>query len=447
MSDKTHEELYQLFCMNGYYPVDKKSNFKNKAKCIDKDGYIVYPSLRNIRENKKPLRFHSSNPDTINNIKHYIETHHINVLLNSDTFIDSKSKLSFQCSCGNTFYTSWGNFYSNKKYVCNECSMGRPSHIVPYHVVIDILNELNLTPLFSENEYSGIASRTSTVQNEYGYKALLTYELVERKKIPEWFHKSNPYTIDNINIYLKNNTNDEYVCVSQEYVGQNDDLVILHKTCGKTFNASWVNLNRKSSEKEPNRHGTRCPYCTGLRDQSLHAVVLKQLFQELKNNTTIEDPSCRNPITNCILPTDIVNHDDKIAIEIQSWFHDNTEQQIKDSIKKNYWESVGYTVYTPDIRDYTVLEMVQIFFPDIDKIPHWVKYDFESKLNVDIAQNLLNSGLLVTEVAKEMGVSPHRIYDAIYNKRLAYPDNYKNRNLIKNKHINQQKTVTTAGCA
>ena len=62
-----------------------------------------------------------------------------------------------------------------------------------------------------------------------------------------------------------------------------------------------------------------------------------------------------------------------------------------------------------------------------------------------IIQELLDNGLLVTDVALEMGVSPHRIYDAIYSKRLRYPDNYKNKNLIQTKHINQQVTVQTAG--
>ena len=85
------------------------------------------------------------------------------------------------------------------------------------------------------------------------------------------------------------------------------------------------------------------------------------------------------------------------------------------------------------------------FSPKLDKIPNWVQYDFESKLNVDVAQELLNNGLLVSDVALEMGVASHRIYDAIYNKRLLYPENYKNKNLIKQKHINQQVTVQTAG--
>lgn len=445
MNKNGNENIYNLFCSAGYYPVEQHPNFKKKVKCIDTDGYIVYPSVKNIRENKQPFKFHASNPDTIHNIKHYIMTNNINIQLESDIFVDAKSKLLFKCFCGNHFETSWSNFRYNNKRSCNECTLGKPSHIVPYEVLIGVLTELNLTPLFSKSDYSGISSTVCTIQNECGYKALATYDLVNHKVIPKWFHKSNPYTIYNINVFFKNTTAGEYECVSKQYLGQDADLNIIHKPCGKTFSAKWENINRKPTVLEPNRHGTQCPYCTGLRTQSLHAVVLKQLFQKLKTGITIEDKSCRNPITKCILPTDIVNHNDRIVVEIQSWFHDKLEQQIKDNIKKTYWESRGYKVYTPDIRNYTVLEMAQIFFPNLKTIPKWVEYNFESKLDVDMAQKMLNSGLLVTEVASKMNVSPHRIYDAIYDKRLRYPNNYKNNNLIKQDYIDQQVTVQTAG--
>ena len=441
-----NNSMYDIFCNAGYFPIDFDSiDFNGKVKCVDMDGYIVYPTVKNIRNNKKPLRFHASNPDTINNIKHYIDVNNIDVALISDTYVDSHSHLIFKCSCTKLFSASLSNFSSKNKHRCNECTLGRPSHAIPYESVIGLVKKANLIPLFSESDYTNISNGSATVQNNCGYKSILTYQFIEQNKSPVWFHKSNPYTIYNINVFLSATTGGEYECVSHDYGGQDSDLEILHKKCGNTFYTTWGNLNRTPSSKEPNRHGTRCPYCTGLRTQSLHAVVLKQLFLKLRSGSVVEDQSCRNPMTNCILPTDIVNHNEKIAIEIQSWFHDFDDQKIKDKIKKEYWMNRGYTVYTPDIRDYTVLEMAKIFFPFLDKIPDWVQYDFENKLNVDVAQKLLDNGLLVTEVALEMGVSPHRIYDAIYSKRLQYPADYKNKEFIKHKNIYQQATVQTAG--
>lgn len=441
----TNDEVKEILLSYGYIQLEQYVGARLPIKCKDLDGYIVYPVLYRLYEGKKPLRFHKSNPNTIENINHYIKSNNINVRLCSDKFIDAKSKLLFECSCGSLYEASWDNFESKDKHCCNACS-SCGNNRVPFNKIIDLLSKNGLMPLFSEEEYIGIKNTNLPVSNSFGYKAPFLSEYCYRKDIePAWFHVSNPYTIDNINLYLFNETNGEYECISEKYVGNKEPLIILHKKCSRTFKTKWINLYRKPSDKEPNRHGTRCPYCTGLRSQSLHAVVLKQLFLQLKDGTVVEDQSCRNPLTNCIMPTDIVNHKEKVVVEIQSWFHDFEDRKIKDKIKKEYWESRGYTVYTPDIRNYTVLGMAKIFFPDLDNIPNWVQYDFENKLNVDVAQNLLNSGLIVTDVALEMGVSPHRIYDAIYSKRLYYPNSYKNKNLIRSNYLNQQVTVQTAG--
>ena len=441
---RTNDEVKEILLSYGYVQIEQYMDARSPIKCRDLDGYVVYPILYRLHQGKKPLKFHRSNPSTIENIKHYIDLNNIHVELCSDEFIDAKNKLSFRCACGNLYKTTWDNFMSKKKYCCNDCS-SYGSNYVPFEKIVQLLSDRGLKPLFSEDDYMGVQNTKQPIANSIGYKALFLSEYCYRENIePAWFHISNPYTIENINLYLFNETGGEYECLSDVYIGNKEPLTILHKKCNRTFESKWINLYRSPSEKEPNRHGTRCPYCTGLRAQSLYAVVLKQLFLELREGTVIEDQSCRNPLTNCIMPTDIVNHKEKIAIEVQSWFHDFEDRKIKDQIKKEYWEGRGYTVYTPDIRHYTVLQMAQLFFPNLDQIPNWVQYDFENKLNVDIAQELLNNGLLVGDVALKMGVSSHRIYDAIYNKRLQYPNDYKNQNLINQKYINQQVTVQTA---
>ena len=79
----------------------------------------------------------------------------------------------------------------------------------------------------------------------------------------------------------------------------------------------------------PNRNIILCPNCDG-RTESVHALVLKQMFKHYYPDTIEEDKSCINPLTCCILPTDIVNHRLKIAIEIQSQWHDFEDIKIKD---------------------------------------------------------------------------------------------------------------------
>ena len=92
-----------------------------------------------------------------------------------------------------------------------------------------------------------------------------------------------------------------------------------------------------------------------------------------------------------------------------------------------------------------LIEMGILFIRELTEIPSWVKYDFESKLDIDVAQQLLNSGLTVTEIAEKMGKTPSAIYSAIHDNRLRYPDNYKNKNLVQKKYMSQQATVQTAG--
>ena len=78
--------------------------------------------------------------------------------------------------------------------------------------------------------------------------------------------------------------------------------------------------------------------------------------------------------------------------------------------------------------------MCQIFF-DIDSIPDWVNYNYSNKLNLKEIQQLLNNGLIVSEIAKQLSVDKHRIYDAIHNKKLFYPQNYKYNYAVKKEYI------------
>lgn len=117
--------------------------------------------------------------------------------------------------------------------------------------------------------------------------------------------------------------------------------------------------------------------------ESNHATALKQVWMHEEPDTVCEDRSCISTITGCALPTDIVNHRLKIAIEIQSAFHDVDYQMIKDKIKKNYWIERGYSFYAVDHRDYTIIDMIKIFFPYISEIPEYVDFD---KKSIDIVQ-------------------------------------------------------------
>lgn len=175
--------------------------------------------------------------------------------------------------------------------------------------------------------------------------------------------------------------------------------------------------------KDGVHNGILCSNCDELLE-SVHAVVLKQLYVYYYPDTIIEDPSCINHNTNKIMKTDIVNHRLRVAIEIQGQYHDRDEQQIRDKIKKEFWLNMGYKFYDYKIEGVSVLDYVKLFFPDLEEIPKWIKMDYGKKLNLVEIQNMLNKGFKIADIAEKLNIQTHRIYDALYSNKIFYPQNY-----------------------
>lgn len=255
-------------------------------------------------------------------------------------------------------------------------------------------------------------------QDKCGYKYRATIRNLLYKKSMPVCHKTNKYSLYNIQLFL--DLNDiPFDIISTEYLANDKDLLFKCKRCGSFCKNKWRNINR-------NRNGKKgvlcCDNCDGTIE-SYHATVLKQMFLHEYPDTIVEERSCVNPKTGHILPTDIVNHSLKLAIEIQSQWHDYRKDI--DETKKDFWIKKGYEFYAPDIRDYSILEMCQIFF-DITELPQYINFNKAKKIDLLKAQKLLNSGEPPRRVSEIMDVSLHRIYDAIGQGRLKYPDNYVN---------------------
>ena len=86
--------------------------------------------------------------------------------------------------------------------------------------------------------------------------------------------------------------------------------------------------------------------------------------------------------------------------------------------------------------------MCQLFC-DMNEIPEWISYDYSDKINIKEIQKLLNDGLTIIDIAKQLDINKHRIYDAIYNNKLYYPKDYKYKNAVKKEYILQESSETT----
>ena len=297
---------------------------------------------------------------------------------------------------------------------------------ITFEEIKDILLERGYA--YIGGEYHGIESKLTCLDKD-GYIVLCNIQyMLYRNRGAKPFHSSNPYSIQNIKKFVTENTSGEYECISNKYINNKEPLLFKHNKCGRTFENKWTNIcrGRYKDNVTDNKTGLFCPFCEAKQLESTHALVLKQIWLHEEPDTTVEDKSCINRNTNCPLPTDIVNHRLKIAIEIQSWFHDFENQKKKDEIKRNFWVGKGYKFYAVDQRDYSVLEMVQLFFPKIDSIPDYIDFEYSNKFDDVLAQKLLNETFSVPKVAEIMQCNEHKIYDAIYNNRISYPENYIN---------------------
>lgn len=420
----SYEYVKEEFAKHGFLLTSTEyNNCKEKLECIDKQGYKLFTSLDNItkrnKSNASTRRFHGSNPYTIENINHYITINGLTSKCVDDKYVNSRTLLKFQCECGETFYTDWNTFHTGKKIKCDKCSRN-PFADKDYNSVKQTLETFGYYLEVDENAYLGVTLTPLICHDKFGYKYKLTYDAVLRGKRPSPVSKSNQFSIYNINVYLKNN-NKDFTCISNEFIDRNHLLEFVCNRCNEIIFAKWTNMY-KCDKGNSNRSILTCPNCDG-RCESVHALVLKQMFKHYYPDTIEEEKSCVNPLTGCILPTDIVNHRLKIAVEIQSEWHDREYQKIKDKIKKEFWINKGYKFYDPDIRDYSVLGMCKIFF-DISELPDYINYEYSNKLNIKKAQELLDKDLSPRAVAEILNTNIHVIYDAIGYGKLHYSDTY-----------------------
>lgn len=237
------------------------------------------------------------------------------------------------------------------------------------------------------------------------------------KKGSHKIHKTNKYSLYNIQHYLDiHNLN--FTLLDKEYVSNNHLMNFKCNRCGTTVQTKWTSIIRTYNDKIGR---LICPMCDGVIE-SQHATVLKQIFLHEYPDTIVEERSCINPDTGCAMPTDIVNHKLRIAIEIQSQWHDYRID--RDKIKKDFWIKKGYNFYAPDIRDYSILEMCQLFF-NIQELPDYIDFSKGKKLDIINIQKELDKYISPMIIAETFDISPHRIYDAIQRKVLHYPDDYK----------------------
>jgi hypothetical protein len=107
--------------------------------------------------------------------------------------------------------------------------------------IMELLCEMNLT-LDTHEIYKDCFTRMLCYTQE-GYKLLLSYhENIKRKKIPHFVSKYNPFTIENMKLWVKNNEPD-YVILDNEYISSDFSMAWRIKNSDlPDFKMSWTDF-------------------------------------------------------------------------------------------------------------------------------------------------------------------------------------------------------------
>lgn len=293
-----YHDVYREFLDNDHILLDKEylSN-SHKMDAINKDGYYVQKSLADIRNKRESKIFHAHNKYTIKNIRTWINKNNFNFKLKSNVYIDIKSKLLFETNEGYLFTISLDGLLGNKgkywlyhksnpytiyniklflkinniplklisdKYIrtdknliwecennhrmeipwnrvqqgqeCHDCTMEKIKEKLKMSIleVKQIFIDCGYKPLFEEciNQKQKLKAK-----DKDGYLIYTDTDSLKSNGTSSIFHKSNIYTIYNIDLYLKINKI-PYTLISREYPGNKLDM---EWRCdnGHYFKMSW----------------------------------------------------------------------------------------------------------------------------------------------------------------------------------------------------------------
>lgn len=110
----TYEEVKKIVEDKGYELITKEYvNINNKFIIVDNIGFYYYTNLDKLFQGKTPLRFHKSNPYTIDNINLWIKLNNLDYKLLSNKYNNNSDYLTFQDLEGYMYSINWSNFQSN----------------------------------------------------------------------------------------------------------------------------------------------------------------------------------------------------------------------------------------------------------------------------------------------------------------------------------------------
>lgn len=131
------------------------------------------------------------------------------------------------------------------------------------------------TPMFS---FYKNAHEKLLCLNKDGYKVLLSYDKLKQNRNPQPFYINNPYTIDNIKVFiLKNKKSD--TLVSNTFLEANSKGLDFICENGHKFTMLWRHY----------KNGSNCPHCTKYKGEERIKYILEEYNVRFEHQKSYDD--------------------------------------------------------------------------------------------------------------------------------------------------------------
>lgn len=345
------------FTNRNFIPLfNEYKNNHQKLMAKTKDGYKFLISFQNLQRGQNVSYFDSRNPYTVDNIKNYIKLNNLGCELLNNEFKGINQQLKIKCQCGNIFNVKFREFKYGNKYKCNICTNFKEKLTISE--VRDRFFQKGYIPLF--NQYKNCKEKLLAMTKE-GYKVYVSLGNL-RVANASIFDKSNPYTIENIKLYLEL-TNSSCKLLSMKYMSSDSKLLFECSKHGK-FSKSWDKILQ----------GQRCPKCNESKGERKISNCLESNNINYKKEYRFDD--CRSTYA---LPFDfaifdkcnnlisLIEYDGEFHYELARFSKDRNkmknklkQQQCNDNLKNEYCKKNNIPLLRIPYWDFNNIEDILI---------------------------------------------------------------------------------------
>ena len=338
-----------------------------KLHIVDVNGYEYLTTFNSINDGVNPNMWDKSNPYSVKNISLYLRLN-TTLTLVSTVYESATTPMKFRCNCGSIFELDINRLCNRVKPMCIEC--------VRLSVSADTRTDIgyikkefeNVGFTILEGGYKNNKSKL-TICDRDGYKFYTSYNRLTSHgcNLPI-ATTTNPYSLDNIKLYLNINKIPLKV-LSDEYIS--DDVEIKFECgCGEVF------FKKISQIKYTKRY--QCSKCQKSTSSLEHLTEMWLIDNKIKYKKEYRFDDCRNVNP---LPFDFAifkDNDDVIGL-----VEADGAQHFEDTRFYSYNENgLEYRLRNDEIKDnYCKNNNIPLL-----RIPYW---EFKYSTYEDLLENFL----------------------------------------------------------